>query len=277
MADKIIIREFPDWSAVLDAAEVPGKPLDEKGHARSAYYEEYFYGTPTWDAAMDLARNGWQEGRDRLVRTFDAATALQRTATVQARFLDVAGAYPHAALAAAGAPDCMWSLGDTHIAAKPVVRILTGQGVRSGVDAKWIINRGAALLSHIDRLEDAGYSVELTAIHAASYQGWRHETSYTVKRAGEPLELDRLAFVLAHPSMHRRMVFALREQATEPGFRKAFGGNYGGTCRPLEVPDDVIFLPHIDPDEAGPWLTVESAVANIGAALEARGIRTTSD
>ena len=270
-----IILHFDHWVDVLDAAEIKSPPLSTCGHARSTGDKD-FYGTASWGDAVALARYGWEEGRDKLVRSFEAAQAIQRTVAAPSRMLDVAGAYPHAALAAAGAPDCMWSLGDTHIAARPIVRILTGQGVRSGVENDWVIARGAALLSHVDRLEDAGYSVELAAVHASNYNGWRHETHYTVKRAGEALELDRLAFVLAHPSMHRRMVFSIREQGRDPNYRRAYK-SYGCTVKPKEIPDDVIFVPHIEPDAPGPWAKPDTAVAHIGKLLADRGVFTSSE
>ena len=87
--------------------------------------------------------------------------------------------------------------------------------------------------SLIDKLEDAGMSCAITLCEYtdASQGKGKFLIEFPIKKAGQPLDIDRCAYAMVHPSMLRKICFALTE--TEP---KAEGGWSGGYGRPIELP-----------------------------------------
>jgi hypothetical protein len=80
------------------------------------------------------------------------------------------------------------------------------------VDPQDIINRGAAVVALIDKIQSEGQRVELIAFcHIAGRRNDRLIMAVTVKRPEEPIDMDRVAFALAHPSMLRRAFFRVVE------------------------------------------------------------------
>ena len=90
--------------------------------------------------------------------------------------------------------------------------------------------------SLIDELERSGRRVEVTWL-SCSEPAWvlseekttlvggpRVAFSFPLKEADQPVEIDRLAFWIMHPSAQRRMQFALKEQLEiEPWYRDKYG------------------------------------------------------
>jgi hypothetical protein len=92
----------------------------------------------------------------------------------------------------------------------PCIDIVMNCSYSGAIDAKHIMNYGAAIASYIDALEASGYSVSL-AIGAASetYQSNIEQGCViNLKTQGEALDLGKLAFFIAHPSFLRRLAFA---------------------------------------------------------------------
>lgn len=222
----------PQWGEGIYATNE--RPLEFNGHV-------------TLDGAINLARSGWEEGRNKIVKDLERANYIMNTGMRRAINLDVAGAYPIVPLAVAGDPNCMVNIGDTTDIAKPIVRIWLNLAVSGAFKGGAITNRGIAVLSHIDRLENEGRSVELTVIDTSYATDNNNKPPYTIikiiaKRAGEPLELDKLAFILAHPASLRRIVFALYERMPK---LVSIRGYYGKPLDPKESEIDpgVIYIP----------------------------------
>ena len=175
--------------------------------------EEEFSGTRNFSAAMDLVTNGWPEGRAKLTTAMAAA---QTTSTfTPSLVMDVAGAYPIAALAAAGDPCSMVDLAPVEDRVRPIVRLLVQRAGSAAYSVDEFTNYGAAIMSYIEGLEGAGFRCEVTVCFASDFQSDGDQfTTVVVKRAEEPIEIDRMAFVMVHPAFFRRIAFAVYE-ATE--------------------------------------------------------------
>ena len=199
-----------------------------------------FFGDVSWTEAVQLARYGWPEGAARI----EALSARmrervgRRLAEVETPqvFHDVAGFAPDVGAFLAGEPEPMlaWT---PAIADKPTVTVLAHTGMFAYSNLASYERRGAATAALVDLLEHSGVRVELISFHAVDgIADWR----VVIKRPDMPLDLDRLAFLLAHPASHRRINFAVREQTTaENG---GFGAqNYGGTSDVLHN-YDVIYV-----------------------------------
>jgi hypothetical protein len=201
---------------------------DAKSSKREGREEDTFSGTPTFDAALLLAERGWPEGRAKLMTAIAAA---QSSPTFTPSIvMDVAGAYPIAALAAAGDPCSMVDLAPVEDRVRPVVRLLIQRAGSAAYDVDEFMNYGAAVMSYVEGLEGAGFRCEITVCFASDFHSDGDQcTTVVVKRAEEPIEMDRMAFVMVHPSMFRRLAFSVFE-ATE-GLSQILSRNSYGYIR----------------------------------------------
>jgi len=115
--------------------------------------------------------------------------------------LDVGGMYPDVAAYCAGAPDCMVNLGDLTAASRPIIRLLLSRGALAVIKPRQIETTGSRSCPG-----SIGSSVKASrwswlAAGGRLADGRDYRLSWIAKRAGEAMELDRLAFVMAHPSM----------------------------------------------------------------------------
>src|SRR4029077_4430749 len=101
-------------------------------------------------------------------------------------------------------------------------KIVVNVAVSGAVTAATIMTRGGAILSWVDGLESEGFRCEIDVIESGLF---RENTpkplgvlfSVKVKRADEPLDIDRVSFWLAHPAIQRRLMFGLYERSPELG------------------------------------------------------------
>jgi hypothetical protein len=89
-------------SFIADAKRTPLNS-NPSSRATSGEFNGEWSGTKTFEEAVDLAINGWPEGRKRLMTAMAAAQSAP--AFTPSLAMDVAGAYPIAALAEAPDPD----------------------------------------------------------------------------------------------------------------------------------------------------------------------------
>lgn len=213
---------------------------DEGEHANrpdcaSKTTNERWYGTNTWKQARTLAEGGWSDGGRKLDVALDAIRPRVGAAiTVNNRLtfmhtpnrpgvLDV-GRY------AADHPHMMVS--PIFTATTPVVRIAVPAIWVNWMTEDDILNYGAVAAAVCEVLMSAGYGVEIVAV-----AGWRrNDLTYDVsevvlKQSTEQLDVEDVAFGIAHPSMSRRFIFASGE--ARPHYREIGcykGSGYSG-CR----------------------------------------------
>lgn len=205
-----------------------------------------FYGTPNREVAFKLASMGWSEGR----KLISKARAQMPKASAKVRIVewDVGGAYPDSARASAGVPDCMVTNGNVVEFPSQIIRIVVSASTPWSTPTPEYINRGAAILSAIEAAELCGYAVQVE-VEETSYrfkEGF--SCSILLKQAGQPIDLDSLAFFLIHPSSLRRVFFALIE--TENKLINMHNGYGKPTHRPktMHQPGD-IYLPNFKTGE----------------------------
>ena len=213
------IRTFPSLGAMIDyvsgPCDVPA--WDRKSHTVSPERTQ-FTGTKSWDEAMSITHR-WDEGIARIdamrVAISDAdrapRTTLRKSVAPPGR-IDIGGI-------AAGDPAAGYLRRRQVMTVKrqqgKVIRVLVNTGCSAGVTTDTIMRRGAAILALVDMLEARGFRADImgcapiTAPRARASRIMEHR--WIVKRPEERVSLAALAFGLAHPSMHRRVVFAARE------------------------------------------------------------------
>jgi hypothetical protein len=107
--------------------------------------------------------------------------------------------------------------------------------------------KGAMVLALVDKLEAAGIRVQLDVMLICSAIG-RNDTwhiSVAAKGANERLQIDSLAFLLAHPSSFRRVMFSYMETHAE-ALRFGAGG-FGGYGYPSDYKPEGydLFVPQL--------------------------------
>lgn len=158
--------------------------------------------------AFAMARTGWADGRKNMVEAM--AQARPSITLAPAFTLDVGGAYPDPSAAAAGVPDCMVNFVPEQNKHKPIVRMAVNVWASSAYKPREFTAYGAAVLSYIDAIETAGARVELTMLcHCKANSGptATYTASAVIKRAEDPLDIDKAAFCLTHVAMLRRIFF----------------------------------------------------------------------
>lgn len=241
-------REFRSWFDFVMCAADDSTPRWAKLASRR-FDTSGWAGTTTFKEALDMAlRTGWPEGRKLLSDMMVAVAPTPKA--YESLVFEVAGAFPCVPVYCAGDPACMMlDPGADLRTSKPIVRIDYSNNALSNVTPESMMLRGAAVLSLASALEHQGLSVELrivgTSIGTNLKDKFRHMIVY--KEAGQPLDLDRAAFALAHPAVFRRLVFSINEQHLD--LEPTFGANYGSTCHtePADPtsgkPGGAIFIP----------------------------------
>lgn len=205
-----ITETFDSLTALVDRAQ-EAQPIGRMRSSQDNSRPDMF-GKETFRGAARLVRNGWPEGRARLAMLLDAARSSTQSVAMRAAVLDVGGAYPSVPLAVAGDPACMIDFrSDEYAHRAPVVSIAYNISVSVAIDARTVAGRGAAVLAEVEALEAAGIRCEITVAAFVTGGSEFHAVNCVVKAPDQPLDLDRMAFVMLHPGMNRRFVWALRE------------------------------------------------------------------
>lgn len=226
---------FENWSEFIefcDKAPSYGLGNNSRGGGKS------FTGTHSFEEALLLAEQGWEEGTKKVETTslkeFNAVSeSIERPYYVYdyegsdidiARFID-------------GEPE-VWLRREEVITQGPgrrIFHIVFNCTVSAQVDNQTIINRGAAACALIQALEFSGNGVDLTLVMSCSSQSeyfskgianQRAEIYVPLKSSDQPLDMPRVAFALAHPSVLRRFMFSAEERLP---YGKEFkvGSGYG--------------------------------------------------
>lgn len=217
--------EFDSLESLLryveTAPHIPGRlRVSEKNDHESLTWT----GGLTLPEAIRSARYGWKEGYDKLAQSMSAIPTAISFAKIPSMGLDVAGSFPFIPAAVAGDPLNMWSLNEDSSKTKPVIRIYQRLSYTANVNASNIMNFGAAVLSLVDGLEDAGYRTEIFGYRSSEtlYKEINFQT-IKLKEASEPLDVSRLSFPFANPAMLRRVLFKLSEVHPNVAFCRVYG------------------------------------------------------
>jgi len=184
-----------------------------------------FYGTTTTMAeALKLARDGWQEGAARALPLLERVKIARPTKRSLSRY-DVAGAVPSVSRYLSGNPLAMKTRQTSPTNQTPIITLISSTAAQWVVDPETFEALAVAAAALVDRLEDAGFRVEVIAGRRESSSqegvtqatgenntlGHRSEMFFRVKAAQDSLDLARLVYGVGHPAVHRRILFAIGE------------------------------------------------------------------
>jgi hypothetical protein len=241
MAVKIDERHQFDSLSELIRDNLRWKDVKTDGESSHELCSTEFNGrTASYEAAVTLINEGWRDGAkrvDALRKELDDAVQSLVASKAAAMQYGVEGDWVDTGRIVTGDPECCGSWfvqGDDRN--EKVVKIVANISVSCAVGAETIFARGAACLAAVDILESLGKRVELWVGLGLSDCGRRIETHVLVKPSSQPPELDRLAYVMCHASMLRRIMFAHMEMNRHNPSR-TYPGPVSG--------DDAIVLPEL--------------------------------
>ncbi|MHC1764598.1 MAG: hypothetical protein AB9869_09855 [Verrucomicrobiia bacterium] len=227
-------RSFTGWADFIDLVRRPPSP-DVDAH--STHDRQEWTWTKDYDEALRLAMTGWAEGFRQVTVRADAIARAQAGLEMTSHYAE-AGDEVDVGLYLTGEPECMIEF-PLEPKRKPVVRFVVSAAFSARVDAEAIYNRGAAVLAAIDVLESAGVRVELDLDESIEADRREFRRTIPLKAADDPVDRDKLAFAICHPSTLRRLIFRLHEQEGIKRWREMGGGSYGRPRNP-KVTDAVV-------------------------------------
>lgn len=189
-----------------------------------------FTGTDSYEEAKWLFENGYTEILPEIkhgisVNYEKSQTALRRTVRT-----GVVGYTPHVPNAIMGLPNSMIYMDKVPQKTK-TVSIVVSITESGSVEAKEFVKSGITTISVVNALELRGYRCELKVDFFDGEEG--DEMTFAtvkVKDYREHMDLQKLCFPLAHPSMFRRFGFKWLE--TVPGLTKSgWSFGYGRTVK----------------------------------------------
>lgn len=162
-------------------------------------------------AAWKLAKSGWLEGAKTARK---ALKAFNPRDTRPDSKVDFYGHMPHVARYCAGAPDSMIRHArEGETGGGKVLTLYVSIVASCSQRAECMSNYGLAMAQYINQMEADGTRIELWAGFITSLSGKRHSFAFRVKRADQALDLAILAYAVGHPTMFRRLGFALIERS----------------------------------------------------------------
>lgn len=237
-------QSFESWSEFTEFAGTAKSSIPTDSRVSRSLRMPKWAGTPTFSDACDLALLGWQSEAQKIRELSAPIFELISSLIVREDIVyGVEGQSIDIARFVQNEPEC-WQSFEAQIIEAPhagskVVRLHFNQGASARISAESIRKRGIAATALIELLEYSGLRVEVI-VGTASYSGgllW--ETYIKVKDAAQNVDLPRLTYALAHPSMLRRLLFSNWEAVLTPDeLRKAeIEPNDGGYGHPEELLD----------------------------------------
>jgi hypothetical protein len=173
-------------------------------------YDNSLWAGGTHEYAIKLASEGWPEGArlasEKATRMATRLVEATGMATYQSIEYDVIGAAYDAGAVALGIPEAWGVMAPQE--AKRAIRIVLNIAVSGGVPASSITARGLAVTALVLALQARGYPVTVDVTQGSGNKLADVTVTLSDASTGSQLDVDRLAYGLAHPTMFRRLLRA---------------------------------------------------------------------
>lgn len=167
--------------------------------------------TNNFEEAKDLLLHGWEHGTKEIKAKVEAKET--GIATKQKSVYDVVGYQASVPRYLQGIPTNM--VNKTNIKQKnKIITINKCSTYAWSIKPQTIINESVKVLQLINRLEKQGYRVNLNVVFGAKAKN-KTITKVRIKSSSQRLNIKQVAFPLVHPSMLRRIIFAVWERQEE--------------------------------------------------------------
>jgi len=209
-----------------------------------------FTGTDSFEQAVELLKNGWNKGSQTIEGKLQARIKCLDSKKSQRPSYDVVGGNCSVPRYLQGVPTSM-------INRKPVVKKQKVITINKYITysayttAEEIIDESVKAFLIIREIEAAGTRVNLNIIDSHEEGRERAILTVRIKNAGERLNISKMAFPLAHPSMLRRLAFKWLEVTsiiTNPSFTMGYGSPMEVKALKKYMGKDEILLPNFIPN-----------------------------
>lgn len=186
-------------------------PVTTKRSSENGSY--HFTGTNSYSDALELLEKGWEEGAQKIdKRLKEKLQSSMEVTTRQRSVYDVVGGNASVPRYLQGVPTNMIRQVRTPVK-QPVTNVYFNYVFPQFFTQDQIIDECIKTLQKVVALENAGTRVNLYAIKiAGTDNGTVEMVSVCLKKSTERLNVLKLAFPVAHPSMLRRISFAFDER-----------------------------------------------------------------
>jgi hypothetical protein len=259
----VALPPLPSWHDFLDAARAP-----ETIHGSGRHGDDDWCGG-SWSEALRLAVDGWPlalREADVTVGALRERAGLGAAAITLEPTWDVTGSEVDVGAYLAGVPECMVDAVPRRTSTRGrVVTFVVPATYLSTTPHRLVRNRGIALATLCAAIIGAGHSVEIWSGWSCMVGRDRHTAMARVISAGEPLDVGRLVFAVAHPLMCRRLWFAVWDAQQRPLAKRMNADNYGSPpyhCLPGDLPGEVTdpyVFPYLRPDDPQ-WTDLDAAL-----------------
>jgi hypothetical protein len=224
--------------------------------------------------AMKLAKYGWRDGAKSIRQAFANLPSPSLSAGNAWRH-DYYGERIDMARFSYGDDACFRNRAGADRGRAKLVRILVPMAYPCSTSDTDVINRGSAIISVVDALEMTRRTVELVCCYASTSSGSRKADkgfhmnhAVVVKQAGQPFDIERMAFFLSHTASLRRIGFALMESVAEAEDSHRSGYGYGCDIHADDQSANTIALPEL---HGGKWNTPEKARETLASIVREKG------
>lgn len=199
-----------------------------KGRTLSSHKKESddngWYRSCDYDRATHLLIHGWDSAAEQMAQKVKLTKGIGSPARTSKPVYGVVGSQASVPRYLQGIPTNMISR-QTVYSKQKVVTITKGISYSGNKSSKFIMDESIKALELIQSLETSGQRVRLNVMVAATTSGKSTICKVCVKQPDERLNISKMAFALAHPSMLRRFFFRWME--TDPFVEFDIGGSYG--------------------------------------------------
>jgi len=237
-------RSFPDLIEFVE--NIPASVSTDRANGRNTAWETNdgaWSGSASMRHAIDLARNGWRRGTALALEAGEVISGDH--ATQRQRRFAVAGGRVNVGRMLSGNP--------LHMVSRPrqeghkVITLFVQVWMSAGITPENAIIRAAAVAAIADVLQSNGYSCEIVSVGTATFIGSNpgFQTATVIKSAGEPLNIENVAFALGHPSMLRRFMFAVAACDTKLRGFWSYMGQQINAFDPDDLPPGSFYIPKL--------------------------------
>lgn len=239
MALKVISEHFDTIYGFLNVSKSRPNNTAMKGeHSSTESGNKDWYGTKTYEEAEDLFRNGYTEILKDVLDGISENERLHHEYSSTPKMIprnQIVGYAPHVPNAIIGIPESMIYTERT-IHKQKTIDITYSGCANCCITGEQLKKAGIALLSAIKIIETMGIYINLDLAAFISEAGSEiTNPTINLKKYHERLDIQKLCFPLANPSMLRRFGFKWLE--TNPDVTStSYRGGYGHA---IEKPDEI--------------------------------------
>lgn len=248
-------EQISTYSDLITRASIPcGKHENDRLRELRNYSSIQDKGDPAWDQGADyseslhMLKSGWHDYGQKLALDVASMNLPDELNTINI-IHDYEGDHVDIERFLEHDPEC-WINPILHESTGKNITLYVNPGIRVGLDSQYVYNRGLAVLAMVEFLERNNINTTIISLKiSGGYQGNDQllliETP--IKLAHEYINYDKLAFIFAHATYNRRIMFRIMEQLPHD-VQKIFGVGeiYGRTgshlpdaVKPLLVPNSI--------------------------------------